>query len=431
MFSENLMRSLLAHRSLAAVSMGMVALVPFAATLAPSGAAVPTCEGQRPTVTPTADGSYSGTSGPDVIVVSTPDARVYAGAGDDLICVDRAAKTRVDAGEGDDGVFVRDESSYKGMWVMSLGKGDDTFVGGPGSDRVTGAFDDIARYDQGHDQIVTHGGRDFVTVSSEGYAAHHVDLDLGDGDDAVDTYGDGVTSDSTLIGGEGQDLLGLLPEDSARLDILFDAGSRTIDRGGRIVSSWDVFERYRINDSGGGTVRFEGTVSPESLRIVAAEADVSMGGGRDVVELSAADGIVRGGAGRDAIIGSNEGMHIDLAQQEFVSGGNRVALESFQDATSYSYSGKVTGSWQDNTIVVGCGTVRGGRGDDRIREFTPIYLRFPHPDSCTDFLAYGGPGDDILSGSHGPDRLVGGSGRDTAFGKRGLDVCRVERAFNC
>lgn len=403
-----------------------MAFVPVPASTAPARAADPTCQGQAATVAPDADGLYLGTAGPDVIVVAAPGSRVESGAGDDLICVDAAQATKVDAGEGDDGVYVRDVSAYTKMRVETLGPGDDTFVGGPGADKVTGTGDGPPTYDQGHDQIATRGGSDYVLVGSEGYGAHHVDVDLGRGNDYLGTYSDGVTADSTLLGGLGYDRLDLRPDYQVP-DIVVDARSHTIESGGsRIVSSWQSLEDFNIS---GSSVRFEGTPGNDHVTIAASVVDVTMRSGRDVVDLWAAKGAVRGGAGRDKIIGDRRLMHVDLARRELVWGGNRVVLTSFQDASSAD--GEVTGSGEDNVIVVGrCGTVRGGGGDDRIRQFDTD-LSIPRPTRCRFFAAYGGPGNDILRGSQGPDRLVGGTGRDVAYGLKGRDVCLVESAHDC
>ena len=110
--------------------------------LLPSAAlAAETCHGQAATVVPDADGDLIGTPGPDV-VVAHGGQRVKAGDGDDLIClVDDEDGVQVDAGPGDDTVDATQSLYYS---IVSLGLGEDSFVGGPGEDQVQGsAFQDL------------------------------------------------------------------------------------------------------------------------------------------------------------------------------------------------------------------------------------------------------------------------------------------------
>lgn len=109
-----------------------------------------------------------------------------------------------------------------------------------------------------------------------------------------------------------------------------------------------------------------------------------------------------------------------------------AVIDNFEDATAVGgVQPLVLGDANANSLVAGCGTVRGRGGDDRIEEHTPRYLRYPHPDACSDFVAVGGPGRDVLLGSQGPDVLLGGPGRDRAIGRKGRDRCVAEIERGC
>ena len=72
-----------------------------------------------------------GTDGPDVIVALASRADVHARGGDDSICV---SDGRVIAGDGNDAVLAT--TPVRNPAVADLGPGDDSDLGGPGSDTV-------------------------------------------------------------------------------------------------------------------------------------------------------------------------------------------------------------------------------------------------------------------------------------------------------
>lgn len=380
-----------------------------------------TCQGQSATV-PLIGDHYEGTPFADVIIVTEEGSSASGRGGDDLICVEVADRVRVYGEEGEDTIIVTDD--HYTFFRAQLGEDDDTFTGGRGNDRV------VTGSNPGTDTVSTGAGNDSALISVDGPTEHTIFLDLGAGDDFLEVLGKGVTPDSELDGGSGRDTL-FLNSDREGTDVDFDAASHTIDRGGRIVSGWTSFEEYGVKEFD-AKVTFTGTPGEDRFTAVAAaELDVDLGAGDDELVVDGSlGGATTGGPGRDRLISSHD---IDLngtVTDDTSYPGRILAISSFQDATSQH--GTVRGNHLANDIVVGCGTVRGGAGNDRLREFTPVGLRYPHPDTCRDFVALGGPGDDVLIGSHGPDRLVGGPGRDTAWGRRGADVCpMVEVRHSC
>lgn len=92
------------------------------------------CYGEAATIT--GSGLIVGTPGPDVIVGSSEDDWIYAGAGNDLIC----------AGRGDDQVFGGEDDDRmaggRGNDLLDGWAGDDSSWGGAGNDWIRGGWGD-------------------------------------------------------------------------------------------------------------------------------------------------------------------------------------------------------------------------------------------------------------------------------------------------
>ena len=116
-----------------------------------AGAGGEPCHGQAATIVGTPGTDIRATNGPDVIVTNgapSTDAR----DGDDLICVTgytRKDDADVYGGDGDDDIDA--SATGAGRARVDLGDGDDTYVGGPGPDRVTAADDELSPRGQGSD----------------------------------------------------------------------------------------------------------------------------------------------------------------------------------------------------------------------------------------------------------------------------------------
>ena len=399
-----------------------------------ASSATPTCQGRQATIVGVPGARLRGTEGADVIV--TAGARgVQALGGDDLVCVTKMRKlTAVRVGAGDDSVVVG-TGGYSRIEV-SLGAGDDRFVGGSGRDSVDSVSSALGGDAQnaGADVIRTRGGDDSVTVGTTSLPADADRVDLGRGDDYVAVRTSGVAPGGALVGGPGDDSLGV--DDTFEPGVLeIDTGARTIERDGAVVPGWRSFEEWTASATE-GAIRFTGTDAAEAFRGYAPDGgvDVVMGGGADRFEVYPDNpGTAFGGAGRDLLVVRSGEVRVDLAAGT-VSGAGvpRISVSGFNDAAVLGSDAVLLGDDADNRLVAGCGRIVGRGGDDVLRQNTVLLDRGEQPHECFDgHVALGGPGADVLVGSWGADRLVGGTGRDRADGSRGRDQCRAETLVSC
>lgn len=396
------------------------------------------CQGQQATIVGEPGARVEGTDDPDVIVTNGA-TYVYAGAGDDLVCATTiSGRTWVSAGAGDDSV-VADDNDYERLRV-DLGPGSDRFVGGAGRDTVK-TFDPVDAPSRA-DDVSTGPGNDVVLATRPiGPATADADrIDLGPGRDTLAMGDSGLAPTASVRGGPGRDRIAV-NSDNEGTDVAIDARARTIERGGPYLRDWVSFEEYFVKEFD-AVVTFEGSSASEALSVSAARRYVArMGGGDDVVAVDSNQrAVLSGGRGSDEVVvrhlSSSGGSWIDLAKGHVgtVSGHKKryATIAGFEDATAIGGDQPlVVGDRRANSLVAGCGTIRGGRGADRIEEHTPGYLRYPHPDACSDFAARGGRGRDVLLGSAGPDVLLGGPGRDRAVGRKGRDRCVAEIERGC
>ena len=161
------------------------------------------------------------------MIVTKGATRVDTGAGDDSICVTGRGTAVVNAGPGDDFVGAR---AHKGKTFVSLGFGDDVFVGGKGADRVWSQEASNQNSPDDQDRIDTGDGDDYVISGSS--AAPNTDVViLGPGDDALVTYG--FAAGATLSGGLGTNTYQPLPGPDVSGEWIFDnvTGQATLDGG--------------------------------------------------------------------------------------------------------------------------------------------------------------------------------------------------------
>ncbi|MBP0049725.1 DUF4214 domain-containing protein [Marinobacterium sp. AK62] len=136
--------------------------------------------------------------------VSTIDADTFAG---DLTLTtgSEAMDVTVDTGAGDDNITVNSSEDV----TANLGEGDNTFVADQADNAVTvdvvtvtsGAGNDDITTGMGNDDVTSGAGDDTVRVGTGTDT-----VNLGAGNDTV-TLGDDLSSDDTVIGGEGEDSL--------------------------------------------------------------------------------------------------------------------------------------------------------------------------------------------------------------------------------
>ncbi len=307
---------------LGALTLGasLLAGLPSAATAGSNPLAlVGDCNGLAPTEVGSSGATMVGTAGDDVFVTRGA-SRVDTGAGDDSICVTGKGSVVVNAGPGDDFVGAR---RHVGKSFVSLGFGDDVFLGGPGDDRVwsqeaanQNSLDDA-------DAIYTGEGQDYVISGSS--AAPNIDrVNLGPGNDVLVTYG--FAGEATLNGGKGTNTYQPLPGADVSGNWTFDnvTGSATLDGTTRLV--WTSFQRFELQALHGSKVKFKGSRASERVtaagtckvvlrgragddqlyvgsdgcnNLPAGDALLLGGPGDDFLFGAAGDDVLRGGKGRD------------------------------------------------------------------------------------------------------------------------------------
>lgn len=260
-------------------------------------------------------------------------------------------------------------------YYLPLESGDDTLLGGAGTDWLTGnGGDDYLDGGAGNDVMVGSGGADYLMGA--------------DGNDTL--YGDGNTDvqfpallsyaaeaehgDDLLDGGEGHDLL---EGGSGRDELLGGAGNDTL-RG-----------------------------DAPDLTLAGHGADYLDGGDGDdqVVGDGGADDLF-GGAGNDQMAGDNFDLAPEAHGADYLDGGDGSDL--------------IFGNGDDDTLF-------GGAGDDELQGDNDGLAESAHGNDHIDGgdgddRLFGQAGNDLLLGSEGADHLAGESGDDTLHGGIGRDT---------
>lgn len=411
-------------------------------------AAGETCHGQPATVVGSPGSTVVGGDGLDVIVSNGAD-RVDAGGGDDLICVTAGAgrgDVFVDAGAGADHVDTSAMEASRSR--VTLGPGDDTFVGGSKADTVDAAVAFAEEPDgEGSDDVRTGGGPDLVFTGGSAAAPDQDTVDLGPGADVA--WLQGVSDPAYPIGGgAGPDKLEIDRVDLSR-PLVFDnrAGAAT-DAGVRVLS-WTGMERFRFSPIGRyAPPAFLGGAASERVWTSIPMTWVRLGRGDDRLTLELQGRLVdkaaySGGPGRDELVlyagpgDQARRVRVDVPGRRllFERGAQavRARLGNFEAYRLSAERLDFLGGGRAETVgFAGChGSVRGGPGSDRIHTISidDVGCGYPVPD--VDLVVSGGAGDDILVGGDMPDVLLGGPGLDSADGARGQDRCVAERERRC
>ncbi|GAA1443435.1 hypothetical protein GCM10009641_60160 [Mycobacterium cookii] len=361
--------------------------VPGLALLGPSAAtgAAGTCQGRTATIVGDPGRAVVGTEDSDVILTHGATA-VHALGGNDLVCVTgrRTVSVTVEAGSGDD---VVDAHDGPGQPVLAdLGTGTDTFLGGPGDDRVELAYPDN-----------TSG----IDVVRGGEGDDQLQLQTGPGAAVIDNAAGGFTSAGVLLAqwSDLEDFWVMTPP--APRHLTFE-GSTARDR--LVHDSWQP-----------------------------AVLDVDLGAGDDVVEtrLPPLSGSrLEGGKGTDLVAIASEGspLALDLALGRLgvrLPDPYDVDAAGFEDAEVFAPEVLLAGTRGDNRLgVMACaGVVTGRAGDDVLRR--QYDATFETDLDCSDSLTFsGGQGSDRFRGHGGDDTISGGPGRDVINGRGGDDLVR-------
>jgi len=465
--------SVLTSRGLCAaalVAAGGFAVSGFPAQAAPT---TPTCHGKPATIVgkPGQQKLY-GTPGPDVIVTNGADtwSGVFAGDGDDLICV-TGRTTYVDAGNGNDivdGTKLSTAPRKRFVLGVDLGPGADQFIGGGiVPEQVdTGDQDGNSAVDVVH----TGSGADSVTTGDtyDPLGANHDHISTGKGADTIDLSGIGAT----IHGGAGNNSLVVHSATTSHSLRINAKRSRILvgsaEEPDQTVTDYSgVFTSFRSDMNGTdnnfefvGTKRSEKVVLGRSNRARTMHGRVDLGGGNDSFASGEAifSGPVSGGPGRDRVLlrpmpqtsldaDITSGMKVDGALQNKLNSIEKLWIEA---SPAPNVPVRVVGGPGNDTLRVidlsltGSLTVSGKSGNDHIAASGPVVHIYGGPGN--DYLAadpvwsyhhayafsiWGGPGNDRLIGGYDADHLYGQSGRDHADGKHGNDVCSAEVRISC
>ncbi len=480
------------HRRTTTLTASLVGTAVLGATFlaAPTAlAAGETCRGEAATIVGTTP-TLHGTAGRDVIVTGS-STDVFAGAGDDLVCVTGKGTNvnlvDVDAGPGDD---VVDSTAMERYYYLTaiLGDGSDTFVGGRESESVVAGpapGPDAAPISESErDVIDTGAGQDSVISGGPGLP-NEDEVRTGEGRDSV-TWSGTMGPRGVLDAGPGHDRLE--PRASGRT-FSVDLGAQTMTRDGvREASFGSVEELWVEPEPGLGSLEVLGSDGDDVVEVTGpATLQVDLGAGADHLDI---DGAREGsrldlGAGEDTLVVTSwEGsVGLDLTRGTLaVDGVPAGQVSGVEDAYVTADEARVIGDdAPNNLLATGCRVVvngrggqdgiqhsnydtdleegydcdaarvvlRGGSGHDRIDGSVRADLvyggrgrdRIDTGSARTGTnKAWGGPGNDrlvgggardVLVGGPGKDVIDGGGGRDKAVGGPGRDRCRAEVRRAC
>lgn len=372
-----------------------------------------------------------GGDGDDTLVFGRAGGLADGGDGDDLLYVDYYGSDAALVLDGAAGTLtgpasiqIRNVERY----FVQGGVADDVLGGGAGTDSLFGnEGDDVLRGGAGDDRLSGGAGADRLEggagddVMNLGFGEGEADtvvLGAGSGDDVVESYV--VGEDRFELGGriffeaeQTQD--GLLLTHAGGTVLLEDV-TATLDQ---INANVDGFAATKTGTTGAdvlkGTAKRDvitGLAGDDRIDAKAGNDDVYGGDGDDRLDGGLGDDLLIGGSGDDALEG---GFGRDLL---FGGSGNDVL---------------VTGELQ------GADTIDGGSGVDlavvsRLISFAPLVIDVSNPGAMQTLAdgttlvnverleAYGGFGDDVLTGGAFSDVLVGGAGRDRLTGGGGDDL---------
>ncbi len=362
-----------------------------------------------------------GTDGPDDILGGLGEDVIYGGPADDLIR----------GGKGNDTIFGEDGRDAifgdEGNDTLDGGPQSDEIDGGVGNDIILGAGDaDILYGNDGFDTMEGNDGDDTIRGNNQ------ADLIYGDdGDDNIagnsgnDTIRGG-NGDDTIRGNQGDDLLlGFSGVDTISgdegNDVIYGNNGNDILHGNvgndRLYGELgdDVLFGDDGNDvleGGAGGDTLSGNNGDDALYGDGGIDELSGGNGNDI--LIAGNGIgdfLRGDAGNDTIVGSDDGSNDPNAKD-----------------TTY-FGDRIEGGDGDDTIdgLGGSDIINGGSGRDRINGGTHNDIITGGPDVVAGLLRDddeidGGDGDDSIQGGDGDDIIRGGSGLNTINGGLGTNT---------
>jgi Ca2+-binding RTX toxin-like protein len=353
--------------------------------------------------------SLTGTAGNDLFQLQAPGLvkwntltilgfeTINGGAGSDRVLgSDTAAESFVMTSLG---------FSVKG-WTKTLFTSIESISGGGGG------FVDSLTLSSGNDTVLADGSRGTVAINGLPVSDFEV-INGGDGSDKL--QGSSTFTDIFDLTASGVTMSGVT-------GVSFH-GFETLSGGGG-DDTFAIAEGVTFTgllDGGAGTdvVDFSKTTSNRSLTLTSSSTAGFNGGEQVMGGTFGAIESVRGGTGRDTLVGLNVVATWDLAGKQYkdfttttarilkwdsfenlVGGSKADTFNNTASSTPWSLSGGAGNDLLDATASLVAVTLLGGDGDDTLN---------------------GGRGNDLLDGGAGNDRLSSAAGNDTLFGGGGLD----------
>ncbi len=440
-----------------------------------NGGAVPVTGG-TPTVANTALIQVFGQAGNDVITINEangalPRALLFGGIGNDTLT----------GGSGADQLFGQDGNDTLlgkgGNDFLFGGNGNDTLTGGDGDDQVFGeAGNDRMIWNPGDDTDLNEGGDGEDTVEVNGGNGSEVftvtangtrvrfdrtnpapfSIDIGTTENLVVNANGG--DDSFSATGNLAALIRIVVDGGAGNDTILGSNGADVLRGG---DGNDFIDGQQGNDTiflGAGDDVFQWDPGDGSDTVEGqAGNDTMVFNGANIAEIFEAS--ANGGRLRftrnigNIVIDCND---IEVVDVNAVGGADRITVNDLAGTDVTTIGLNLEGNPGPGDNAADTVILNGSAGDDQVTvagSGTSVAVLGLHPvvtilgaDAALDRLtinlgqgddaleasglaagviqleADGGPGDDVLIGSHGNDILKGGDGDDVLIGGDGLDA---------
>ena len=349
-----------------------------------------------------------GGPGDDTIQSGGQDTLV-GGTGSDQITGSSDGSDSIEGGVGDDVLIGGGNSTGLGDTIFGgpgddtiIGGGTDTLIGGQGNDDITGSGegDESIEGGDGNDTIYSGGGGDTVFG--------------GPGDDSIESAGD-----DTILGGDGNDIIDGSQSTQSDSVLGGDGDDSIIGGTGPQDTIFGGPGDDTISSAGGGQDTLQGGSGNDLVIGSASGSEVLDGGdGDDTIDASLGGGdTIFGGAGRDRITGGSIGQLSDWINgndgDDVIAAGPGDGDQVFGGPGDDTITGAgdqdtLAGNAGNDSIVGSTGgdsTIDGGAGDDVL----------VGEDVFSDSV-YGGDGNDTIVSLGGTDTLRGGLGDDVIFG---------------
>jgi Ca2+-binding RTX toxin-like protein len=333
----------------------------------------------------------SGFTGSATIDALAGDDFIISGPGNDVL-IGGGGFDNIQAGDGNDIVFGGSQADV----IDGQGGNDQLFGQGSSSDFLTGGDgDDLLDGGAGNDRIVEIGDGGFTMTNTSLVGdgtdvianTEHANLTAGAGNDTIDLTGFTNNIQSTLYGGEGNDLV--LGSDGIEV-VLGEGGNDTLIGNGANDTLLGSAGKDVLNGGDGN----------DFLRGQGASGDKLTGG--------LGDDILDGGAGGDFITETGD-VDFVLTDGSLTGLGN----DTIMNTEIVTLNGGASANTIDAAASSAVTFLNGFGGDDVITG-----------GSSADFVN-GGDGNDVISTGAGEDMIDGGAGDDTIDGGADTDLINI------